>query len=287
MPAPTTIVEELLYSVKRVEATLQDGSLSVGTGYLCRIPHGENQAIIFCVTNKHVTQGAKSIRLLMHTATIGKPGPDGGQAFIELSGAIFAPHPDDSVDLCALAIAPAVTEWEKINSGKALFYRVLDEENLYTQTQLDGLDALEPVLMIGCPNGLWDERNGFPLIRRGVTASHPAVDFNGASEFALDIGVYSGSSGSPVFLFESGLIKQNKSENAFSPGLRFGLIGTLWGGPRINEKGQVQIDSVPTSKQMTAEVGVRMHIGYAVKSTKTIELFQEIKSQLGIPKNSS
>ena len=50
-----------------------------------------------------------------------------------------------------------------------LCYRGLNESEL---------SAVEEILMIGYPNGLWDAVNNYPLIRRGVTASHPAVDFD-------------------------------------------------------------------------------------------------------------
>jgi hypothetical protein len=48
--------------------------------------------------------------------------------------------------------------------------------------------------MVGYPNGLWDTANNFPLIRRGVTATHIKNNYNGKSEFVIDIACYGGSS---------------------------------------------------------------------------------------------
>jgi hypothetical protein len=285
MSAPT-LLDQLLYSVKRIEVAKTNGSISLGTGYMCRVIVSE-RAYVFCVTNKHVVKGAATISLLMHTSDAQNLEPDGGKTYIKLQDQLVIDHSDEAVDLCAVLIGKATQTWEKENPGKTLYYKTLHERDLHTQEMLGELDVVEPVLMIGCPNGLWDEKNGFPLIRRGITASHPAYEFNGLPQFALDIGVYSGSSGSPVFLFESGLIKPNKTANTFSPGVRFGLIGTLWGGPRISEKGEVRVEPVPTERQLHAEIEVRMHIGYAIKSTKTIDLFRQIEELIKSNKKKS
>jgi len=57
--------------------------------------------------------------------------------------------------------------------------------------------------MIGYPNGLWDHVNNLPLIRRGITASHPGVDYqiegqNGPGVTVIDMACFPDSSGSPV-----------------------------------------------------------------------------------------
>ena len=43
---------------------------------------------------------------------------------------------------------------------------------------LEELSALEELVMVGYPIGLWDKNNNFPIFRKGYTASHPAIDFN-------------------------------------------------------------------------------------------------------------
>ncbi len=40
--------------------------------------------------------------------------------------------------------------------------------------------------MIGYPNGIWDEANNMPIIRRGITATHPNFNYNGKPEFMID-----------------------------------------------------------------------------------------------------
>jgi hypothetical protein len=131
---------------------------------------------------------------------------------------------------------------------------------------IDTLDVCEQVTMVGCPNAIWDVHNGFPLFRRGFTASPPATNFQGRREFAVDIAVFSGSSGSPIFLMDNG---------------RFGLLGTLWGGPRITEEGTVEIKPAPTSAGAEVAVDVRMHLGYVIKASETAHLLKKAASEFG------
>ena len=54
--------------------------------------------------------------------------------------------------------------------------------------------------MIGYPDGIWDSVNNLPVIRKGITATHPHISWNGKTEFLTDIASFPGSSGSPYFL---------------------------------------------------------------------------------------
>lgn len=38
--------------------------------------------------------------------------------------------------------------------------------------------------------GLWDELNNFPIIRNGITVSHPVLNFNGKSIGIVDMACY-------------------------------------------------------------------------------------------------
>jgi len=62
--------------------------------------------------------------------------------------------------------------------------------------------------MVGYPVGIWDSANNMPVIRRGITATHPGKDYEGKSEFMIDAACFPGSSGSPVFLFNLGSYPQ-------------------------------------------------------------------------------
>ena len=122
------------------------------------------------VTNKHVVEGVTQADFVIHTSSTGGDKPDGkGTVRSQLSD--WVAHPNPKVDLCALPAGGF------LNEAKELF-RALDPSIVPTEAQLEDFSAVEETLMVGYPNGLWDAVNNYPLIRRGITASHPAVDFD-------------------------------------------------------------------------------------------------------------
>jgi hypothetical protein len=64
--------------------------------------------------------------------------------------------------------------------------------------------------MIGYPKGFWDRVNNLPVVRKGITATPIYIDYNGKKEFLLDIPIFSGSSGSPIVLFNEGSYSTKK-----------------------------------------------------------------------------
>jgi Trypsin-like peptidase domain len=281
MLKPTTLLEELMFVVKRIEAR-GGGKAWVGTGYAYDIPRGSDQITPLIITNRHVAEGAESIRILFHTTMNGQL--DGGHTYIDVthSNGVAILHPDPSIDLAAIVVGGAINEWSKSSPDSGLHWLGFSQTNFWPEDKFKDLDACEPVMMVGCPSGLWDEENGFPIFRKGVTATHPEVDFQGRPEFVIDIGVYSGSSGSPVFLYEQGLVKADKTVNTFSPGGRFGLLGTLWGGPRITEKGDIVVEPAPTDARVGVETAIRMHLGYVIKARELLALEKEVNVRLGL-----
>ena len=73
---------------------------------------------------------------------------------------------------------------------------------------------------------LTDGRTGLPVIRKGVTAYHPGMDFNGKSLGLLDITSYPGSSGSPVLIYNQG---SYPTQNGITIGNRGIFLGILIG----------------------------------------------------------
>ncbi|MEB0261247.1 MULTISPECIES: hypothetical protein [unclassified Mucilaginibacter] len=89
---------------------------------------------------------------------------------------------------------------------------------------------LEEILMVGYPNGIWDQINNKPILRRGITATHPNFDYNGQKEVMIDTACFPGSSGSLVFIFnEHGY--QDKKGNITLGSSRVYLLGVLFARP--------------------------------------------------------
>ncbi len=178
-------------------------------------------------------------------------------------------HPDDNVDLCAMPIAPFLTEANK--KGERLFYISLDKSILPTAQQLSDFSALEEILMVGYPNGIWDNVNNKPILRKGVTATHPNFDYCGKKEIMIDAACFPGSSGSPVFIFNEGGYR-DKRGNMFMGASRVILLGVLYAGPQHTAQGDIQIVNVPTVDRPIAISRIPNNLGLIIKSERILEL---------------
>lgn len=69
---------------------------------------------------------------------------------------------------------------------------------------------MEKIVMVGYPNGIWDQRYNFPVFRSGVAATHYRYDWNGRPEFLIDCACFPGSSGSPVLICDVGQVHTKK-----------------------------------------------------------------------------
>ncbi|WP_160175253.1 MULTISPECIES: serine protease [Thermoanaerobacterium] len=179
----------------------------------------------------------------------------------------FILHPDSNVDLCIMPMLP-ILEDARIRYNKRLFTISMNESNIPSLEQVNSLSTLEDIIMIGYPNGLWDETNNLPIIRRGVTAIHPKFDYNNRTDIVVDIACFPGSSGSPVCIFNQGAYANG---DGITIGNRLLLLGILYAGPRQSITGEIQTISIPTSVVPIARMNVMINIGYAIKSRRLLD----------------
>lgn len=124
--------------------------------------------------------------------------------------------------------------------------------------------------MVGFPNGLMDEQNNLPIMRKGILATPFYADHNGQKNFVIDIAAFGGSSGSPIFAyFES--IKPTKDGDLFGQGGSVYLIGILHSGPTFSTIGEIVTIPAPTSG-IAAVTQNMMHLGYCAKDKQINEL---------------
>lgn len=120
-------------------------------------------------------------------------------------------HPDDSVDLCVIAIGDFVIEHGDQNIN--FFMRAFSLDDIPTRDKYVHFTALEEVVMIGYPFGLWDVFNNLPIMRKGHTASHIFYNYLGQEDFLVNIPAFHGSSGSPlVIVAENGNLVHRSGE---------------------------------------------------------------------------
>lgn len=186
----------------RIEVCRKDGSWSVGTGFMHRFCETGDEGIQCVITNRHVIAESASCELVFRSRKIGGAGAEIVPSTIRFDEGFEARwyiHPDPGADL---AVLPVSNEFRQmIGNGFTPVFKATQKVHLATREAVANLNAVEEILMVGYPNGLWDRKNNLPIARRGITASPVAVDWNGRNEFLIDCAVYPGSSGSPIYLF--------------------------------------------------------------------------------------
>lgn len=279
MPHNLNITEQLTHSTVRIECELNNGTVSTGTGFYFNFNFKDlNIQVPVIVTNKHVVKD--SVRGKIHiTLQNESGGPDLGNhkgiLFNEFEDQ-WLKHPEDEIDLCILPLAPLHKQLSQ--TDQKLFYIHLDKSLMMKEDQLYELMAMEDIAMIGYPNGIWDSVNNLPLIRRGITSTHPKLDYNGKPEFMIDAACFPGSSGSPVFLMNIG---GHMTKTGYNLGeSRINLLGTLYAGPQHTATGEVEIVEVPTRQKAVSFSHIPNNLGLVIKAKKILDLKPLIRTKV-------
>lgn len=274
---PKTISEQMLFSTVRLEAS----NGSTGTGFFFHFKFSDNQVVPIIITNKHVINNnpKEEVRFFLHTKKNNVPN-DKNISIVFKTDWYF--HADQ--DLCFCFIGPSLHQL-KIQQGEEVFYIPITEDLIWNDKKLEELSALEDIVMIGYPNGLWDQKNNLPLFRKGVTASHPAIDFNNKNVGAVDMACFPGSSGSPIFIFnENGY--SDKKGTTFLGSKRLIFLGILFSGPQLNSKGELIIENIPTQQKVSTITPMMINLGYYIKGEELLVFKSMIETIINNKKES-
>lgn len=262
--------ELLQHTTVRLECTLTDGSASVGTGFYFAFEKNESSwDKLVIITNKHVVENSKQFTIYL-TPLNSEGQPDYSANFqttlnIGQSDWIF--HPDDDIDLCIL---PFDKFYDNLISRHGEFFIfAYSKEYLADDAKLETLRAIETITMIGYPNGIWDKSNNVPVIRQGITASHPKLKYNGKNEILIDCACFPGSSGSPVLVFNQG--GYTTKEGDLDMMGRLILLGILYAGPQYQADGKVIVLPISTSASLISLTNIPINLGYIIKSQQLLD----------------
>ena len=172
-----SIFEQLEFSTTRITVKSSDNRSWSGTGFFFNlvIDPVNSKSVPIIITNKHVVEGASELLF-----NFSKADEEGNPLYdvpnIVSFGAMneIIMHPDPDVDLCGIPFNKIVVALKALQYKS--FYRTFDNTLIPTQKQLEELDAIEDILMIGYPNGLWDSKHNMPIVRRGITATPVWLD---------------------------------------------------------------------------------------------------------------
>jgi S1-C subfamily serine protease len=266
--AVNTTYKRLLFHTLRVDTTLLDGSTGTGTAFVIAHPHARGQTL-FVVTNRHIVEGVARGALVFAMAQGDRPvlGSRFELAIEDFSEA-WVVHPDPSVDLAIMPLQPLLEAAR--SQGVEPFWQAVDTRQALTAEASEHLDALEDVLFVGYPSGVWDQTHGTPILRRGITATPPALDFEGRPEFLIDAAVYPGSSGSPVFIASQSADGQP----------RIGFAGVVAAVFFREEAHQLVPAPVPASHTQATVMGAEMiDLGLVIKASQVVGLAEHYLRQ--------
>lgn len=264
-------MEQLTHSTIRIECTLGNGATSCGTGFFVNFLRREQVGVPTIVTNKHVIAGARLGRIHITLADAnGEPDLGSHQQFqIDNFEQQWILHPDPDIDLAVLSVAP-IFHAVISATGRRPFYIGLDTHMIATAAERDDFSAMEDVVMIGYPNGIWDHVHNLPVIRKGITATHVRTRWAGRDEFLTDIASFPGSSGSPVFIVHIGNYMDKHGVMHVGRDM-IRLLGVHYAGAQHRADGTIEIVRVPTDTRPVPVTMIPNNIGVVINSQRILD----------------
>jgi len=269
------IYDQLAYCTVKINCD----NVSSGTGFFFRYDIDGNYIPVI-VTNRHVMQNATNIKLVFSLNSYF----EGDERKVELeelnifdvqNGVIY--HGNPNIDLCVIPLANVFEYFNKYQKDPRIVY--LGFDIIPSKKQLEDLRFVEEIMMVGYPNGISDLKNNFPIFRKGITATHPGVDFNGQPEFLVDMTIIPGSSGSPVFLInDSGF--RDKQGNINIGASRLYLLGINKAVFTTNAEGKIVEVPAPTELKVYSQIGI--NLGIIVSSNELKYFENEFRRRLNI-----
>ena len=271
---PKSLSEKMLYSTVLIETLT-----GRGTGFFFQFKIDDLTYIPVIITNKHVINynPKQAVTITFHTRKNIEDSDYNISCHIETTWVFH-----DTQDLCFCFLQLIAKQIESINKTE-LFYIPIEENLIYDDEKLKSLSAVEDVLMVGYPIGLYDITNNYPIFRRGITASHPATDFNNKNVGLVDAACFPGSSESPIFIInENGYSDKNGITHLGAKRIIF--LGILYSGPIFNASGELEIVEIPTTQGAKINTQIMVNLGYYIKAEeiynlkeKAMKIYEKLK----------
>ncbi|MFA5945364.1 MAG: serine protease [Patescibacteria group bacterium] len=240
---PKSFTEQLLFStvlIRMLDVKMQPFGHGTGFLYLLDLAPGGGQQKILLVSNKHVLNKCRAISIDFHAQQNNLPILD-NVITVQLRYDDVWHH--DTADVACIDITESVKEFQE-----RIYIRCVGEDSLLDSSD-ELLDVHQDIFFVGYPLRIYDKKNYLPIVRSGITASHPNIPFNGKPEFIIDASVYEGSSGSPVFL---DLLKPNLALGKLAMGAAPKCIGII--STNFNVLSELKEVSLPSEKLASSQV---------------------------------
>ncbi len=275
----TTISEQLFFATVRIEtekiSPAGEPFIDVSTGFIVSYDLGEGKRSDFLVTSRHSVEGAFRGRFFFMRARDGKPSL--GETYnivVEDFWNQWLVSRDDTIDIAVMPLAGIIKELSQ--RSWQVYYRGVSPAMSLRPGMYDDFDAIEDIVLIGYPSGIFDTKNFIPVARRGITATPLSVDYGGRPQFLIDASVFPGSSGSPVFIVNRGMYPDRHGRIRVGDRVVFlGMVSALAMRKQISH---VEIEGISelfpflSTQQM-------MDIGVVYKAPAIFDVIREVKSR--------
>ncbi|ODT87951.1 serine protease [Phenylobacterium sp. SCN 70-31] len=187
---------DLIHATVRLEQARGGGVSTVGTGFVLSATDADGRPQTILVTADHVFKRMPGDKVKVGFRVA---GDDGAWRYapvsVRIRGAegepLWTAHPMQ--DVAAIALPEGVPR------------AAVPVARLATSQTVSRLD-LEPgdeMMVLGYPQGFASNSAGFPILRSGRVASYPLSPPARYPTFMLDVSVYGGNSGGPVYVVRS------------------------------------------------------------------------------------
>ena len=184
-------------------------------------------------------------------------------------------HPSADIDI---AMLPFICSDHLDRSVRTRYGRCIQTDIVPKQNEIADFDAIDDVLFVGYPSGIYDQVNHVPISRKGITATPLALDYEGKPIVLIDASVFPGSSGSPVFIYKSGDWTTRKGEIRYGPSIF--LVGVLSGGFFCDTDGSIKLEDIPTSVMPTVNAQEMIDLGVVYKARTVVETIEHLIGEL-------
>ena len=246
------ISTQLLFTTVPIFAQNKDNTFSSGTGFIFSVDEGEGTSIPLLITNYHVLKDAIAGFVELHIGEQGKPSNK--TVRVQFDKTIISGNKLGELDVIAVPLASTLMSFQK--NGIEIFFRSVDQNMIPSVEQEQSFAAIEHITFIGYPSSIYDEKNKISIVRQGITATPIWNSFRGEEAFLIDAGVFPGSSGSPVFIFNQG---SYPIAEGIALGNRLLFVGILTQTMIRNDKDYLNLGKVINSRAMYRELEILIH----------------------------
>jgi Trypsin-like peptidase domain len=254
---------KMMHTTLRIKCLRTDDKQSIGTGFI----FSTKDDVPLIITCKHVIEKCISGEFVI------AEGDEYNEPILSQGISVklddlankWSLHPNQDIDLAFTPFKPIIEECFK--QQKRPFFTSINSDTIPNHEEWKRFISIEDILMIGYPNGLFDNVNNIPFFMKGMTATHPNINYKGKKEFAIHMPIYPGSSGSPIFLLSERFYKKARS---YDQGRDYAkLLGIAYKHFLYKAEGKIVPETDQTGIQVSSEI--ILDFGVAIRSTQINE----------------